>query len=523
MPTIGGTALSNANRVGEREAIVTAERRWTWRALESDIAATAAALESFGVRKHDRVAILSANSAEFIIASHAASRLGAIVVPVNTRLAAPELAHILNDSGSAVLAFSPADAHLAESASRLAVSVALLSLGPSPRYPDVLAGGYGDPVHEDRAVEQDDAFILYTSGTTGKPKGVLLDHHRAVWAAMAQIVSLGLRDGDRYLHLAPMYHSGGMTYLNATTLLGGTHIVVPKFDAGTVLELVEQHRATWLFAVPTMYQRILNTYAGDAADLTSWRVGIFGAAPMPAAAIERLLAAFPRVSFFQQCGQTEAGPTGIYSTMEEVRSRPQSSGHLAQPFVEARVVDPSGNDTPPGQVGELIFRGEAITKGYWNQPQATAEVIRDGWLHTGDLMQVYDDGAMRLVDRLRDVIITGGRNVYSAEVELAIADHPEVTDVAVIGRPDPEWGETVVAFITAADGSEVTPASIRQYCASRIADYKIPREFIFAVVPRNGGGKLQKHLLRNQLSLNASQQRDVPSCRPADDRWPAST
>jgi fatty-acyl-CoA synthase len=520
MPTIGGTALSNANRVGEREAIVTAERRWTWRALEGDIADAAAALESFGVRRQDRVAILSANSAEFIIASHAASRLGAIVVPVNTRLAAPELAHILNDSGTTVLAFSPAQSHLAETASRMASSVTLLALGPSTRYPDLLAGGYGDPVHEDRAVEQDDAFILYTSGTTGKPKGVLLDHHRAVWAAMAQIVSLGLRDGDRYLHLAPMYHSGGMTYLHATTLLGGTHIVVPKFDAGTVLELVERYRATWLFAVPTMYQQILNSYDGDNAGLTSWRVGIFGAAPMPAAAIERLLAAFPKVAFFQQCGQTEAGPTGIYSTMEQVRSRPLSSGHLAQNFVEARVVDAAGNDTVPGQVGELVFRGEAITKGYWNQPEATAQVIRDGWLHTGDLMQVYDDGAMRLVDRLRDVIITGGRNVYSAEVEQAIADHPAVSDVAVIGRPDAEWGETVVAFITAVNGSDVTPASIRQHCTSRIADYKIPREFIFAAIPRNGGGKVQKHLLRTGLGPAAPREEALPN-PVLKERWPA--
>jgi fatty-acyl-CoA synthase/feruloyl-CoA synthase len=251
-----------------------------------------------------------------------------------------------------------------------------------------------------------------------------------------------------------------------------------------------------------MYQQLLNSYEGRCADLTSWRVGIFGAAPMPAAAIERLLAAFPQVAFFQQCGQTEAGPTGIYSTMEQVRSRPLSSGHLAQPFVEARVVDVHGNDTPPGQVGELVFRGEAITKGYWNKPQATDEVMRNGWLHTGDLMHVYDDGAMRLVDRLRDVIITGGRNVYSAEVEQAIADHPEVTDVAVIGRPDPEWGETVVAFITTVEGSDLTPASIRQYCASRIADYKIPHEFIFAGIPRNGAGKVQKHLLRGELSID---------------------
>lgn len=500
MPTIGGTALSNANRVGDREAIVTADRRWTWRALNTDIADAAAALDAFGLRKGDRIAVLSANSAEFIIASHAASRLGAIVVPVNTRLAAPELAYILDDSGSTVLAYSPAESQLAEASGRLAASTTLLSLGPSAHSPDLLAGGYGEPIHEDRAVEEDDAFILYTSGTTGKPKGVLLDHHRAVWAAMASIVSLGLRDGDRYLHLAPMYHSGGMTYMNATTLLGGTHIVVPKFDPGSVLELVERYRATWLFAVPTMFQQILNSYDGDCTDLTSWRIGIFGAAPMPAAAIERLLAAFPQVAFFQQCGQTEAGPTGIYSTMEQVRSRPLSSGHVASPFVEARVVDKDGNETPPGQVGELVLRGEAITKGYWNKPQATAEVIRDGWLHTGDLMHVYADGGMLLVDRLRDVIITGGRNVYSAEVEQAIADHPEVMDVAVIGRPDPEWGETVVAFITAADGSELTPAAIRQHCASRIADYKIPREVIFARIPRNGAGKIQKHLLRDELS-----------------------
>ncbi len=500
MPTIGGTALSNANRVGDREAIITAQRRWTWRALETDIANAAGAFDAFGVRKGDRIAILSANSAEFIIASHAASRLGAIVVPVNTRLAAPELAHILGDSGSTVLAFNPAESGLAEAASRLAASIALLSLGPSTHYPNLLAGGHGAPVHEDRAVEEDDAFILYTSGTTGKPKGVLLDHHRAVWAAMAQIVSLGLRDGDRYLHLAPMYHSGGMTYMNATTLLGGTHIVVPKFDPCAVLDMVERYRATVLFAVPTMFQQILDSYDGDCSALTSWRIGVFGAAPMPAAAVEQLLAAFPQVSFFQQCGQTEAGPTGIYSTMEQVRSRPLSSGHLAQPFVEARIVDGCGNDTPPGQVGELVFRGEAITKGYWNNAPATAEVIRDGWLHTGDLMHVYDDGGMLLVDRLRDVIITGGRNVYSAEVEQAIADHPDVMDVAVIGRPDPEWGETVVAFITATDGSGLTLASIRQHCSARIADYKIPREVVFARIPRNGAGKIQKHLLRDELN-----------------------
>ncbi len=496
MPTIGGTALSNANRVGHREAIVTADRCWTWRELAHDVAAAAGALEYVGVGKGDRVAILSANSPQFIIAAHAASLLGAIVVPLNTRLATPELVHILCDAGARILAFGPDEHQRAQLAHDAAGGLTLVSLGPSPDHPNLLAGEYGHPVAGDRAAEDDDAFILYTSGTTGKPKGVLLDHHRAVWAAMAQIVSLGLRDGDRYLHLTPMYHSGGMTFLNATTLLGGTHIVAPKFDPTSVLDIVERHHATWLFAVPTMYQQILRSDQGTDRDLSSWRIGIFGAAPMPAAAVEQLLAAFPKVDFFQQCGQTEAGPTGIYSTMEQVRSRPASSGHLAQPFLEARVVDEQGHDTPAGAVGELVFRGEAITKGYWGQPGATAEIIRDGWLHTGDLMQVYDDGALRLVDRLKDVIITGGRNVYSTEVEQAIAEHPDVVDVAVIGCPDPEWGETIVAVVAAADGAALTADVIRRHCRALIADYKIPLEIVFGAVPRNAAGKVQKHLLR---------------------------
>jgi len=502
MPTIGGIALSNARRVGDRDAVVVGDKRWNWHELNREMAGVAGALGKLGLGKGDRLAILCANSAEFVIASHAASRLGAIVVPVNTRLAPPEVAYILSDSGSAMLAYGAGEADLAKSAGSQVDGVSLLSLGPSRDHPDVLPGGIGDPVHENRACESDDAYILYTSGTTGKPKGVLMDHHRAVWAAMAQIVSLGLRDGDRYLHLAPMYHSGGITFMNATTLLGGTHVVMSKFDAQSVLEMVEREVVNWLFGVPTMYQQLLRQSDLQSRDLSSWRVGVFGAAPMPAWAVEQLLSTFPHVDFFQQCGQTEAGPTGIYSTMQQVRSRPDSSGHVAQPFVEARVVDADGNDTPAGQVGELLFRGEAVTKGYWRNPAATAETIRDGWLHTGDLMEVSADGAMRLVDRLKDVIITGGRNVYSAEVEQAIAEHPDVADVAVIGRPDPEWGATVVAFVTPVEGAALTEDMVREHCCSLIADFKIPREVVFGPVPRNATGKLQKHLLRAGIGLN---------------------
>ena len=499
MPTIGGTALNNAARVGSREAVASGADSWTWARLNDEIGSAAAGLGALGLRKGDRFALLADNSAEFVISSHAASRLGLIVVPVNTRLAEPEIAYLLADSGASALAFTATHAARAEAACADAPGPMLVSLGPSAGHPDLLGGGHGEPIHEDRAGEDDDAFILYTSGTTGRPKGVLLDHHRAVWAAMAQIVSLGLRDGDRYLHLAPMYHSGGMTFLNATTLLGGTHVIAGTFEARTVLQLVERHRIDWLFGVPTMYQQILRCHTRGSArprDLSSWRIGVFGAAPMPAPAIEELVATFPGVSFFQQCGQSEAGPTGIYSTLTQIRQRPDSSGHLAQPFMAARVVNPDGTDTAVDTVGELIFRGEAVMKGYWHNPAATAEALRDGWLHTGDLVRVHGDGALQLVDRLKDVIITGGRNVYSAEVEQALATHPEVTDVAVYGRPDPEWGATVTATVTAVPGSAVTVEQLREHCRALIADYKIPRVITFGPVPRNATGKVQKHALR---------------------------
>jgi len=496
MPTIGGTALSNALRVGDREAVVVGDTRLTWRELEAVTARVAGELEFRGLAKGDRFAVLCANSAEFVIAAHAALRLGAIVVPVNTRLAAPEVAHILSDSGGAMLAYGAGMVDLATGAAVLAGMKTVASLGPSAAFADLMAGADGEPVHEDRAVESDDAFILYTSGTTGKPKGSLVDHHRAVWAAMSQIVSMGLRDGDRYVHLAPMYHSGGTTFMNVTTLLGGTHVIAPTFDAESVLDIVERESVNCVFGVPTMYQQMLRRSERHPRDLSSWRVGVFGAAPMPASAVEELLTTFDGVDFYQLCGQTEAGPTGIYSTMQQVRSRPDSSGHLAQPFVEARVVDADGHDVDAGQVGELVFRGEGVMKGYWENPSATAETIRAGWLHTGDLMEVADDGAMRLVDRLRDVIITGGRNVYSAEVEQAIADHPDVTDVAVIGQPHHEWGYTVVAFVTLVDGADISEEALREHCRTRIAGYKIPRTVHFGPVPRNAAGKLQKHLLR---------------------------
>lgn len=278
-------------------------------------------------------------------------------------------------------------------------------------------------------------------------------------------------------------------------------MLAPPFEAGAALELMESERITALLGVPTMYQFLLRHTDLGRRDLSAWRTAVFGAAPMPAATVEELIARFPGLDLFQMCGQTEAGPTGLYSTLEQLRARPDSSGHQAQPFVEARIVDGAGQDVRPGQVGELLLRGEPVMKGYWGRPEATAEALRDGWLHTGDLFRVDADGALVLVDRLKDLIITGGQNVYSAEVEQALRSHPDVDDCAVIGRPHGEYGQTVVAVVTPREGAEISLDGLRAHASALIAHYKLPRELIIGPVPRNVTGKLQKQLLRDSVDF----------------------
>ncbi|GAA4491690.1 long-chain fatty acid--CoA ligase [Rhodococcus olei] len=499
MPTIGGSVVHNAHRVPDRDAVVFGARRWSWRELDSEVAQTAAVLDSMRLGHGDRFALIAANTPEFVIAAFAALRLGGIVVPVNARLAIPEIRHILSDSGATIVASGPDYADKVEAAldTHVLAGTRGVSLGPGSSLPDLFAAQTGiPPITEDRASESDDAFIVYTSGTTGSPKGVLLDHHRAVWAALAQVVSLGLRDGIRYLHLPPLYHSGGVVFLNATTLVGGTNILIPAFDPMTVLDTIQSESVNALLGVPTMYEFLLRHPQISQYDTSSWRTGVFGAAPMPESTIRKLIDTFPTVEFFQQCGQTEAGPTGLYSTMEQVRAQPFSSGHQAQPFVEARLVDRSGADAGTGEIGELHLRGEPVMKGYWGRPEETNETLHNGWLGTGDLLELAPDGSMRLVDRAKDVIISGGRNIYSAEVEQVLREHPDVADCAVIGRDEPDWGEMVVAVVTPIDGRPLTLDSIRQHCSAFIADYKLPRDLVIGAIPRNAAGKIQKHLLR---------------------------
>ena len=505
MATIPGTLAVGAVRHPDRAAVVFGERSHSYAGLDGAVNRAAHALGAAGLRKGDRMLLMSGNSDRFIIALYAALRLGALVVPVNPASAAPELLHILDDSGASLLVFGDTAQSVVRAAGGVlagALACPPVALDPVEGYQSLAALAADRSAAPPRVdvAESDDALILYTSGTTGRPKGALFDHHRIVWVGINTALMLGLRDGDRILHVAPMYHAAELAMLvNGGSLVGATHVVLPSFAPQTVLDALEGHRINVFFGVPTMYQLLLRDPSLPDRDLAAWRVGLFGAAPMPASAVRATSAALPHVELIQACGQTEGGPGGIYCTAGEVRARPGASGRSALFNTQAKVVDPDGGDVPPGGTGELIIRGETVMKEYWRNPAATAETLRDGWLHTGDLATIDTDGYITLVDRMKDMIISGGRNIYSVEVENALAAHPAIAEIAIVARRHEEYGETVVAVVNPMPGQTISLDELREFGAGRLSGYKLPRELIVRPLPRNPSGKVLKHVLRADI------------------------
>lgn len=503
MPSLCDTLRSTAARCPDREAVVFGDRRLTYRQFASQVERAASALAAAGTRPGDRVLLMAPNSDAFVIAAYAALRAGAILVPANPRNAPPELAHLITDSGATVVLAAPEFADVVTAGVEASAQrPTVFTLGPGGPFADLFDEPERDPV-EHLPLESDDALLLYTSGTTGKPKGALFDHHRILWAGMNLAGTVGLRDADRVLHVAPLYHAAQLCIvLFPGTLFGSTHVVLPAFEPTAVVDALETERISMFFGVPTMYQFLLRQPDFARRNFSAWRIGLFGAAPMPTATATDLVEALPGVSLYQLCGQTEAGPGGIFAGPADVAARPEASGRYALPNTEARVVTIEGDDVEPGQVGELILRGETVMKGYWNQLAATAETIRDGWLHTGDLARLDADGYITLVDRLKDLVITGGRNVYSVEVENALAGHPDIADVAVIGVPHADYGESILAVIQPAGDREPSLEDIRAWCTGRISSYKVPHALALHPIPRNPSGKIQKHLLRAAVAAS---------------------
>ncbi|MFC4783999.1 long-chain-fatty-acid--CoA ligase [Nocardioides sp. MAHUQ-72] len=468
------------------------------------VARLAGALRDAGIADGDRVAIVAANCDRHHEVIFASWWAGAVANPVNTRWSATEIAYALNDSGSQVVFLDDSFVAFASELRHRVPGLRVLvhcGSGETPAgmvaYEDFLGGGSAVP--DARRDGDDLAMLLYTGGTTGTPKGVMVTHRSFSTSLLSyQIAGSSVKRGGTTMLTAPLFHIGALLSWYAQTILGGSLVFVSAFVPEQVLRTIQEHRVTSCALVPAMIQRLYEHPDFDSYDVSSLEFIGYGAAGTPQSQLEASMKHFPTTNLVHVYGMTETGVLTSLSGEEHRVGGPRlRSAGRPTPMVDLAVVDPEGNRLPPGQVGEVVTRGDHVMAGYWNKEQATADALRGGWMHTGDGGYLDEDGYLYIVDRIKDMIITGGENVYSAEVENALASHPAVESSAVIGLPDAEWGERVHAVIVLRDGFTATAEEIRAHAKTLIAGYKAPRsvEFVTAM-PVSGTGKILKRELR---------------------------
>ena len=475
-----------------------------WGELRDRVCRLVGGFRDLGVGPGDRVAVLAANEPRYLETYLALARLGALVVPLNIRLSPAELDFQLRDAEAALWLVGPSLLGLADEAAPALRRIVMAGPPDGARdgilYEDLLASAR--PVTEVVPVGADDVLgIFYTGGTTGLPKGVMLTHAGMLANAANMAPALGYRPGDVHLHAAPMFHLADLGTMWTALLAGVAHAFLPQWSPEGLLAAVERHRVTATLLAPVMVTAVVRCEDIARHDLGSWRLLHYGGSPITEDTLYRALRLLP-CGLFQGYGQTEATQSICIMTPEEHRSassRPErlrSCGRFV-PGVKARVADADHRALRPGETGEVIVRGPTVMKGYWKRPAETAAALRDGWLHTGDLATVDDEGFVYILDRKKDMIISGGENVYSVEVENALASHPAVLEAAVIGVPDDTWGERVHAVVVLAPGRAATPEELQQHCRTLIGGYKIPRSVEFRdALPRTPAGKIQKARLR---------------------------
>ena len=489
-------------------AILCGKRMHTWAQVCTRVARSAAGLQGLGVVAGTRVGLLALNSDRYLEAYFAIPWSGAVMLPLNTRLTAADLEYMLNDAQAEVLCLDDSFLHLLEGLRERCPTLRhVVYLGDDPAVADHLLAWEAliadhAPVADAGRCGQDIAGIFYTGGSTGRPKGVMLSHGNLVSNAVNAIYMIGYDDTSVFLHAAPMCHlTDGMSTV-ALTMAAGTHVFIPKFDALQVLELVQQHQVTHLTLVPTMIAMLLEVPGIERMQLSSLKQFMFGSAPMPDSTLRRAVEIWPDMLFLHGWGMTELSPIGtmLPRSMRQpaiAGDRLRSCGQV-MPNLELLIVDADGQEVPRGTTGEIIVRGPAVMQGYWNRPAETAAALRKGWLHTGDAAVMDADGYVYIVDRLKDMIISGGENIYSTEVENAISLMPGVAAVAVIGIPDDKWGECVHAIVVPREGACLTQDAVQAWARSRIASYKVPRSVLVRQepLPVSGAGKVLKNELR---------------------------
>ncbi|HKV38106.1 MAG TPA: long-chain-fatty-acid--CoA ligase, partial [Blastocatellia bacterium] len=467
-------------------------------------------LASLGLARGDRLAILSFNCHRFFELYYGAPQHGVIVVPLNFRVPPREIRFILEDSGARAVVVDDAFAPLLDQAVSEVKSVRhLISSGENVppgyiSYEEMLAAA-GDRYEPEGSSGHALVGLFYTSGTTGEPKGVMLSHNNIVSNIEHSSAAHKPATDDIYLHAAPMFHLADAAAVFSNTSHGITQVFIPRFEPRAVLEAIAREHVTSLLLVPTMINFLLREPDLESYDFSSLRQITYGASPIAPETLRRAMAVLG-CRFLQGYGLTEAAPLlTVLLAEEHDLSNAKTARRLAScgrpaPGVEVRVVKDDGTETRPGEAGEIIARGDNVMVGYWQRPEETASVVRDGWLYTGDLATVDEDGYIYLVDRKKDMIVTGGENVFSTEVEAVLYEHPAVREAAVIPVPDADWGEAVHACLTLAAGQTVTPAELIEFCRSRLAKYKVPRtiEILEGELPKGGSGKILKKELRER-------------------------
>ncbi|WP_330255161.1 AMP-binding protein [Nocardia sp. NBC_00565] len=510
MPTqhcLADTIRHNALRFGAVPAYIADGHSITHRELHDRACAVAAALARAGLRHQDRIAVLGRNSIEFGEVLAAGQLSGLVVATVNFRLAAPEILRILADATPRALFVDPeylpvVDAVRAELGLEL-----IICFGPAERddvvaYSDFVASGAG--MFLPYSAQPDDlACLIYTSGTTGRPKGCMIGQRELYSCAAIMNGEVRTGSADRVLLTMPMFHIGAMAIGLGLHARGGTAVLHRQFDPAAVLEAAATDGITTLHLAPTMLQTVLDAAGGSDA-LATVRTVVYSAAPITSTTLFAALAAMPDAGFLNLYGQTEVITSGLPREFHhgEGRTRDRRLSSVGHPFPDTsvRIVDDDG-DCPPGTPGEIVVLSPTVFRGYWNDSAATAATLRDGWCHTGDVGLLDDEGLLHLVDRKKDMIISGGENVYSLEVENALASHSAVARCAVIGIPDPRWGEAVCAVVVPADGAEIDAAQLREHVATGLARYKAPKSVIIVDdLPILPTGKIDKKALRVQYA-----------------------
>lgn len=466
----------------------------TYREMADRSAALAAGLRERGVGRGDVVGLLSYNCPEFLETVFAANFLGAIAMPINWRLAAPEVRYILEHSGAKAFVFDEELAPLARDAAKGMDATLFCACMPLT---DLHVATSATPA----AVEPDDIHrLMYTSGTTGRPKGVMLTHANLAWKNLAHIVEFGFTSDDLGLACGPLYHVGALD-LTTTTLIaaGATTIIHHAFDAAAVVDELERSRVTTVWLAPAMVNAIMALPDVEERDLSSVRVIINGGEKMPIPLIERIQRTFPSAWFADAYGLTETVSGDTFLDRDSIVTKLGSVGRPCL-YLELDVWDEDGRSVPAAERGEIVLRGPKVFKGYWRDADATAAAFAGGWFHTGDIGVRDEDGYLFIVDRLKDMIVSGGENIAGSEVERVLYEHPSVLEVAVVGRPDDRWGEVPVAYVALRPGETTTAEELIEHCRTQLARFKVPKDVTFIdALPRNPSGKvLKRELRRNQ-------------------------